>query len=74
MQFRNLTAGMLALALSSAPVLAQSASADASRASAPVAGANELGGGNAVIAIVGAIVWCLFIFLVVGDDDDSDSP
>jgi hypothetical protein len=74
MRLRDLTAGFLALSLATTPVLAQSASADASRASAPVASANEIGGGNAVIAIIGAVIWGLFIFLVIDDDDNPDSP
>jgi hypothetical protein len=32
-----------------------------------------MGGGNEIIALIGAVVWGLFIFLVI-DDDNSDSP
>jgi hypothetical protein len=73
MRFRDITASFLALSLATTPVLAQTASADVSRTSAPVSEANEMGGGTEIIALIGAVVWGLFIFLVI-DDDNSDSP
>ena len=71
MKLRALTAGMLAVALSSAPVASHAAAP--MRTSAPVAEANAMGGENSsLLYILGAVLLGVLIFVVVDDDDDDD--
>ena len=72
MRMRDIFAAAGALALSTSPVLAQSASID--RASAPVEAQSELFGGSTLLTIALIVALGIGISLIVDDGDDPDSP
>ena len=72
MKFRNLLAATAAVSLAASPALAQSANAD--RAAAPVADANELGddaGGAGIILAILAAAAIIAGIIIAGDNEDD---
>lgn len=75
MKVRDFTALFLALALSSVPVTAQ-ASAAHSRATAPIAEANQMARNSTLLYILAAIGLGVAIYLIANNNnnDHADSP
>ena len=71
MKFRNMSAAAAALTLMAAPVIAQAAVADTSRAAAPVSDESEMMGGS-ILYVLAAILAGVGIFLLV--DNSPSSP
>lgn len=75
MKFRTLLAATAAVSLAASPALAQSANAD--RATAPVAEESALGGGEdgsgagIILAILAAAAIIAGIVIAAGNDDDT---
>lgn len=70
MRLKNMTLAAAAVAFAAAPVAIQAQAAD--RASAPVEGAQELGGGSdGIYAIIAVAILGAFIALTAADDDDE---
>ncbi|WP_170005551.1 hypothetical protein [Pseudopontixanthobacter vadosimaris] len=75
MKFRNVAPALAAMALVSAPVAAEAAGADMSRAEAPVERSSSLAAQqNTLVFFAGiAAVIAAVIFLAADDDDDAVS-
>lgn len=67
MKFRNLAAAAAALVMTTSPVLA----ADVSRAAAPVADANFMGGDSTILLILAVILIGAGIFVLADNEDDT---
>jgi predicted transporter len=75
MKFHNLVAAAAALTLTATPVIAQAASAEISRVSAPATDESEMGGGNSLMLILAALLIGAGIFLLAdGNGNKPASP
>jgi len=72
MKFHNLVAAAAALTLTATPVIAQAASAEISRVSAPATDESEMGGGNSLMLILAALLIGAGIFLLA--DGNGNKP
>ena len=72
MAIRTLTYALAAAAMTSATI-AQAAPVPA-RASAPIANANQLGGGSEFLPVAVFMLAVLAVMLFTGDGDDADVP
>ena len=72
MRMRDIITAAGALALTTTPVLAQTAAP--ARAAAPVEAQNELFGQSTLLTIILIVALGVGIFFLVDDDNDPDSP